>query len=199
MSWRRRFKFTILPVAILVTGLLGCWLWDHRGYWFADNLREVEPGRIYAGGYQYPLPLQRIVRQYGIKTVLALREGGDSFESQERRLLDSNGIHFQKIVIPYQVSDEERIEAIERAIDFITDERNQPVYVHCWAGCHRTGAVVAIYRVSRCRWTEQAAREELVGWGGAAFGTQWPARVLHTYCLRAGDAVARNSESDSRR
>jgi protein tyrosine phosphatase (PTP) superfamily phosphohydrolase (DUF442 family) len=199
MTRHGRLKVAILLAAILLAGFIGTWLWDHRGYWLVDNFREVDPQRIYAGGYQYPLPLQRIVRQYGIKTVLALREGGDSFESQERAVLESNGIQFHKIVIPYQVADAERIEAIERAIDFITDEKNQPVYVHCWAGCHRTGAVVAIYRVSRCCWTEQAACEELVSWGGAALGTQWPTRVLHTYCARSGDEMVEHDPAGLRR
>jgi protein tyrosine phosphatase (PTP) superfamily phosphohydrolase (DUF442 family) len=195
----RRRLIVAVASAILLIAAPGYWLWDHRGYWFADNLREVEAGRIYAGGYQYPWPLQRIVRQYGVKTVLSLRDGDDSFESQERAVLHDNGVRFQKIVIPYQVSDEERIAAIERAIAFMADEQNQPVYVHCWAGCHRTGAVLAIYRVSRCNWSEQAARDELVSWGGAALGTQWPMRVLHAYCLRASQSVASHGESGSLR
>jgi protein-tyrosine phosphatase len=182
--------------AVAFSSLAGYWLWDHRGYWLADNLREVEPGRIYAGGYQYARPLERIIRRYGIKTVLSLREGGDPFESDERAVLETNGVQFRKIVIPYRVSDEERIAAIEQAIALITEEQNQPVYVHCWAGCHRTGAVVAIYRVSRCNWSESAAREELVSWGGTARGTQWPTRVLHTYCTRSGESVARHPQGD---
>src|SRR5262245_28274171 len=178
MTWRRPQKAAALLGVILVIGGIGSWFWDHRGYWLIDNLREVEPGRIYAGGYQYRNPLRRIVRRHRIKSVLSLREGGDSYEAQERAALESMGVQFHEIAIPYQVPDETRIAAIERAVDFITDEKNQPVYVHCWAGCHRTGAVVAIYRVSRCRWTEQAASAELIDWGGGSLGTQWPVRLL---------------------
>jgi hypothetical protein len=185
--------------AIAFSSLAGYWLWDHRGYWLADNLREVEPGRIYAGGYQYSWPLERIIRRYRIKTVLSLREGNDSFERQERAVLDANGVQFRKVVIPYKVPEDVRIAAIEQAIALIADEQNHPIYVHCWAGCHRTGAVLAIYRVSRCHWTEEAASKELVSWGGTTRGAQWPTRVLRAYCMRVGDSepVARHPEPAS--
>src|SRR5262249_34017269 len=61
MRWRRRHKIGVLLATVTVAALCGSWLWDHRGYWLVDNLRAVEPGRIYAGGYQYPMPLRRIV------------------------------------------------------------------------------------------------------------------------------------------
>ena len=43
----------VIAIAILICLSAGSfWLWDHRSLWLADNFREVEPGRIYAGGYQ---------------------------------------------------------------------------------------------------------------------------------------------------
>lgn len=189
--WRLRILLALVAAS---ASIVAFWLWDHRGYWLADNVREIEAGRIYAGGFQYNRPLQRIVRQYGIKTVLSLREGGDDYELQERALLESEGVEFHKLVIPYKVSDADRIVSIEQAVEFISDERHQPVYVHCWAGCHRTGAVVAIYRISRCRWTEQQAERELISWGGMSLGTQWPTRVLHAYCTSASPSMASQSD-----
>jgi protein tyrosine/serine phosphatase len=171
-------------------------LWDHRGYWLADNFREVEPGRIYAGGYQFPIPLARVIDRHQIKTVVSLREGDDSYDADEREVLDARGVKFVRVIIPYKVADAERIARVEQAIAAITDPANQPVFVHCWAGCHRTGAVVAIYRVSRCGWTEQAARDELVEWGGTKLGSQWPTKLLHTYCSHTIDPLASNSDED---
>ena len=193
---RRLVQMSLLGAGVVAVGGAGSWLWDHRGYWIEDNFRVVVPGRIYAGGYQHPIPLKRIIAQQHIKTLLTLREGGDFNEEQERSVLDSCGVQFRKVVIPYKVSDESRIARIEEAIEVMTDPANQPVYVHCWAGCHRTGAVVAIYRVSRCGWTEEAAHKELVSWGGTALGMEWPTRVLHTYCTNPPATVA-NSQDDS--
>jgi len=190
-----RLVFAVAILFCVCAGLF--WAWDHRGYWIADNFREVEPGRIYAGGYQYPIPLARIIDRYHIKTVISLREGDDPYEADEREVLDAGGVKFVRVIIPYKVSVEERIARVEEAIGAITDPSNQPVFVHCWAGCHRTGAVVAIYRVSRCGWTEQAARDELVDWGGTKLGSQWPTRLLHAYCSLAQDPVAINAAADT--
>jgi hypothetical protein len=193
LSVRLVFAITIL----FCLGACSFWLWDHRGYWLADNFREVEPGRIYAGGYQFPIPLARIIDRYHIKTVVSLREGDDSYDADEQTVLAARGIKFVRVIIPYKVADEERIASVEEAINTIIDPANQPVFLHCWAGCHRTGAVVAIYRVSRCGWTEQAARDELVDWGGTKLGSQWPTRLLHAYCTRAGDPMASNPDENS--
>ena len=195
---RRPSVRLVFAVAILICLCAGSyWVWDHRGYWVTDNFREVEPGCIYAGGYQYPIPLARIIDRYHIKTVVSLREGDDSYESAEREVLEARGIKFVRVIIPYKVPEKDRIARVEEAIDTITDPANQPVFVHCWAGCHRTGAVVAIYRVSRCGWTEQAARDELVQWGGTKLGSQWPTKLLHTYCSLAHNRMASDPAKDT--
>ena len=192
---RRQFaKLTTWCTISSGIGLGAYWAWNHRGYVFLDNFRVIEPGKIFAGAYQHPFPLGRLIDRYQIKTVLSLREGQDGYESSELDLLDSKGVQFLKVPIPYKVSDEVRIAHIEEAISVITDARNHPVFVHCWAGCHRTGAVIAIYRVSRCGWSEEQARQELVDWGGATLGTQWPIHVLNSY-TRAKLDVARTYSS----
>lgn len=197
---RRPSAKLMIGLAILICLSAGSfWLWDQRGYWLADNFREVEAGRIYAGGYQYPIPLARIIDRHHIKTVVSLREGDDSYDSDEREVLDAKGIKFVRVIIPYKVADGERIARVEEAIEAMADPVNQPVFVHCWAGCHRTGAVVAIYRVSRCGWTEQAARDELVNWGGSKLGSQWPTKLLHTYCSLARESMASDPAEHIRR
>jgi hypothetical protein len=173
----------------LTAGLLlalGGWTWDHRDYWFANNFRVVESGRIYAGGYQYPTPLKRILERYHIKTVLSLRRIDHEKEADELQVVTTQGARFRRIVIPYRVPDAERLARIEEAVSVLADSENQPIFVHCWAGMHRTGAVVAVYRVGHCGWSEQAARAELQQWGGLTRGEQWPVRMLHDFCTRPG-------------
>ena len=98
---------------------------------------------------------------------------------------------FRSVVIPFHVSDEEKLASIEEAVAIIADPENQPVLVHCWAGAHRTGAVIGVYRVSHCGWPEESARVELERWGGSSRGTRWPGRILHAYCSRHQAAAAR--------
>lgn len=40
-----------------------------------------------------------------------------------------------------------------------------PTLVHCWQGRHRTGLVIAAYRVHRQHWTVDAARAEMLTHG----------------------------------
>ncbi len=65
--WRRR-----LLAGTLV--LLACQqLWRHgQDYVFIDKFAEVVPGRIYRGAWQQEWPMHRLVRNYQIKTVVAL-------------------------------------------------------------------------------------------------------------------------------
>ncbi len=193
---RSRIRWLVVAVGGLAIAVGGYWVWDHRHYWVAHNFRVVEPGRIFASGYQHPGPLRRIIRAHAIKTVLSLREA-DELEDVERKVLAGESVAFRRVVIPYRVSDAARIEKIEEAIAIMTDPANQPVLVHCWAGCHRAGAVVAIYRVSRCGWSEDRAYEELVRYGGTSRNARAPARVLHTFCEQLRLNVARGSHDTS--
>src|SRR5437867_12919501 len=99
----------------------------------------VEPDRIYAGGYQYPIPLKHILHTYHIKTVLSLRERPDLQDIKEQDLVLSHGVNFRQIIIPYGVSVAEKLARVEEAVAVISEPANQPVFVHCWAGRHRTG------------------------------------------------------------
>lgn len=177
---------------VLVSVLSGWWLWDHRHYWFLHNFREVEPGRVYAGGYQYPAPLQRLLRQYHIKTVVSLRSEGEADDRQERAIVAANGARFVSVPIPLRdwngrfASPKEllraRIDAVQEAADIMADPHCQPVFVHCWAGRHCVGSAIAIYRVKHCGWTEADARVELVRSGALSDRTQWPSRLLQVFC-----------------
>ena len=45
------------------------------------------------------------------------------------------------------------------------DEKNLPVLLHCFAGTHRTGAYVAVYRMDFEGWSSEKALTELRGLG----------------------------------
>ena len=43
----------------------------------------------------------------------------------------------------------------------MNDPANQPVYVHCVGGRHRTGVMTAAYRITRDAWTSEQAFKEM--------------------------------------
>jgi protein-tyrosine phosphatase len=53
-----------------------------------------------------------------------------------------------------------RFPEMKAFLDFATNPKNQPCYVHCEAGKGRTGVAVACYRMAVNHWTEKQAIEE---------------------------------------
>jgi tyrosine-protein phosphatase SIW14 len=43
----------------------------------------------------------------------------------------------------------------------VNDPANQPVYVHCVGGKHRTGVMTAVYRMTQDGWTADQAFKEM--------------------------------------
>ena len=46
-------------------------------------------------------------------------------------------------------------------LQVVNDPANQPVFVHCKGGRHRTGAMTATYRMTREGWTAEQAVAEM--------------------------------------
>jgi protein tyrosine phosphatase (PTP) superfamily phosphohydrolase (DUF442 family) len=178
----RLARAAVCGVAAILCGSAAWWLWDHRHYWIENNFRVVEPEKVYAGGYQYPKPLARIVEKHHIKTIVNLRGDDDMHDAQEREVLAAAGVQVHQVVIARGVPVGQKLAAVEEAVAIVADPSNQPVFVHCWAGCHRTGAVIAVYRMRHCGWSEDAARAELRRWGGFSRGELWPDKVLRACC-----------------
>ena len=53
------------------------------------------------------------------------------------------------------------------------DSNRYPVLVHCFAGIHRTGAMVALYRMEYERWPTAEALDELRANGYRNLDDEW--------------------------
>jgi tyrosine-protein phosphatase SIW14 len=92
----------------------------------------------------------------GIKTVIDLTRNG---ERGEERMVTSAGMRFHRI--PMTTSARPDPAAVEEFLMLVNDPANQPVYVHCQGGRHRTGTMTAVYRMSQDGWTADRAFEEM--------------------------------------
>lgn len=92
----------------------------------------------------------------GVKTVVDLQRQG---EADERRMVESNGMKFFRI--PMTTTSRPQREAVDEFLKIVNNPSNQPVYVHCRGGRHRTGVMTAVYRMTRESWTASQAYNEM--------------------------------------
>jgi tyrosine-protein phosphatase SIW14 len=129
------------------------------------NFHVVEPGILYRSG-QLPLPrLQEFIANYGIRTIVCLREGNDPADQLEERWATNKALNFVRIKpltwypdATGKVPSEASLQTFRNVMD---DPANFPVLVHCFAGIHRTGTMCAVFRMDYQGWTNEMAMAEM--------------------------------------
>jgi protein tyrosine/serine phosphatase len=159
--WLRWFN-TLLILALLVAGPLCYYLYRDRT---ARRFHVVEPGVLYRSG-QLPLAaVQRIHHDYGIRTIISLREGDQEDDREEEAYCHQKGVqHIRIAPLAWHSKDggpAPAEAAIRRIRAILRNPRNHPVLIHCKAGRHRTGAYCAVYRMDFHGWTNAQAIAEL--------------------------------------
>jgi len=92
----------------------------------------------------------------GVKTVIDLTKDG---RGDEKGLVERVGMKFYRI--PMTTSDRPSQAAVNQFLKLVNDPANQPVYVHCQGGRHRTGTMTAVYRMTNDGWTADRAYSEM--------------------------------------
>ena len=67
-----------------------------KDYVLVRNFHVVEPGQVFRGAEQKPIPFSSIIRRHGIRTVLCLAEP----EWDERAAAESMGVRGQRVERP---------------------------------------------------------------------------------------------------
>ncbi|HKY05883.1 MAG TPA: protein-tyrosine phosphatase family protein [Blastocatellia bacterium] len=91
-------------------------------------------------------------------------------ESQDdRKLALSAGIKEWRY-IPFSDRDAPEPKSVKEWLDYVRSAKKKgAIFTHCRGGRHRTGTLVAVFRVVDCGWTKERAFEEMLryGWYGA--------------------------------
>jgi protein tyrosine/serine phosphatase len=115
---------------------------------------------------------------FGIKTVVDLRS--NDVDPEDRLLVERAGMTY--VQIPMTTHEPPTREVIDRFLQIVNEPENQPVYVHCVGGRHRTGVMTAIYRMTNEGWTaDQAFKEMKVYRFGADFLHPEFKRFVYSY------------------
>lgn len=145
------------------------WVYAH-----AKRLREVAPGRVYRSGELTADGFREAVRRYHLRTIINLQDEYPDpdlplsyfnrrtvKESELCRQLGVRYVHLPPDLIPRHRVPAERPESIDRFLALMDDPDAYPVLIHCRAGLHRTGVVLAVYRMEYEGWTPRQAIAEV--------------------------------------
>lgn len=94
----------------------------------------------------------------GVKTVIDLRNDDDR-DSAESNLVEKAGMKY--VSIPMTTHEVPSPEKLAKFLKLVNDPENQPVYVHCVEGRHRTGVMTAVYRMTGEGWSPTQAFQEM--------------------------------------
>jgi tyrosine-protein phosphatase SIW14 len=123
------------------------------------NIRIDNFGRVNADYYRGAQPTGHDyadLQAVGIKTVIDLTDDGDA---QEAAIVQGLGMKFYRI--PMTTHETPSAEKVHEFLTLVNDPANQPVYVHCQGGRHRTGVMTAVYRMADEGWTADRAFAEM--------------------------------------
>jgi protein tyrosine phosphatase (PTP) superfamily phosphohydrolase (DUF442 family) len=110
---------------------------------------------IYRGG-QPEDDEYRELAAIGIKTVIDLREDAERYARRS-----TEGVGMRYVNLPLNAKRPPTIEESERFLALVNDQRNWPVFVHCAGGRHRTGVLIAVYRMEMDGWDAKRAYREM--------------------------------------
>jgi protein tyrosine/serine phosphatase len=92
----------------------------------------------------------------GVKTIIDLQREG---EASEPKMVEAAGMKFYRI--PMSDKEPPPPEQVTEFLKLVNDPANQPVFIHCKGGRHRTGAMTAVYRMTHDQWAADRAWQEM--------------------------------------
>jgi uncharacterized protein (TIGR01244 family) len=117
--------------------------------------------RLYRGGQPREGGLRRLAA-LGVKTVINLRDDDERARDEER---EARSLGMRYFNVPLSRAHRPDARQIDELFALMDAAGNQPVFVHCKRGADRTGALIAVYRVSHDGWTAERAVEEAEAYG----------------------------------
>jgi protein tyrosine/serine phosphatase len=122
----------------------------------------------------------------GVKTVINLTS--DDADAGERDMALHAGMRY--VQIPMTTRRPPSSAQLAEFMGIVTDPSNQPVYVHCVGGRHRTGVMTAAYRMTYDGWSADQAFKEMKRYRfGADFLHPEFKKFVYAYPARLAEAA----------
>jgi tyrosine-protein phosphatase SIW14 len=120
-----------------------------------DNFGRVD-ANYYRGGQPDDDDYPHLI-SLGIKTLIDLTS--HDADPNEKAMVERAGMRY--VQIPMTTHEPPTPATLAVFLGVVKDPANQPVYVHCVGGRHRTGVMTAVYRMTHDRWTADQAFKEM--------------------------------------
>jgi tyrosine-protein phosphatase SIW14 len=183
LRWAFGLTLAIFIVAVPVVYYRAVYNHDRR-------LREVQAGVLYRSGCLTVEGFKVAVARLGIKTIVNLQDEwpdpqvrNSYFDTRTTseielcRALDVHYVYLPPDLLSRRKAESQRPQVIEQFLALMDNPANYPFLIHCKAGLHRTGVMVAVYRMEYNGWSPLVALQELKDNG---FG-EWAAGADNDY------------------
>jgi tyrosine-protein phosphatase SIW14 len=144
------------------------------------NFKAVREGVLYRSGQMKLTGLKSVVHDYGIKTVITLRDavyaGDPPPDLAEEEYCEGQCIKYVRISPRTWWAPDGSVpaeEGVRRFLEVMDDPANHPVLIHCFGGIHRTGAFCSVYRMEYEHWTNAQAIAEMRRCGYKDLEDEW--------------------------
>jgi protein tyrosine/serine phosphatase len=168
-----RWVFALLILAVIsVSPFIYKWVQYAR----FRGLHEVRAGVLYRSGQLNLTGLKRVIYDQRIRTVISLRAGEFDIEKEEEEYCRSEGINFYRLPPRAWGATDGSVPAekgVQTFREVMSNPRNHPVLIHCFAGIHRSGAYCAVYRMEFEGWTNERAIAEMRTLGYSQIDDEW--------------------------
>lgn len=165
-------------------------------YTYQKRFRVVTEGKMYRSGCMTGNGLAAAIKDYKIRTVLNLMEEAPDpllkphffapASVKESEVVEKAGARMVTLTVKYLPRNKartERPETIERYLELLDNPDNYPILVHCKAGLHRTGVLIAVYRMEYEGWTRQQALAEVKANGFGELASTSANEYIQQYVL----------------
>jgi len=151
---------TTVPRVVIAALLLSISLATPAGAGGASTIRIDNFGRVDAAYYRGAQPKgtdYADLAALGVKVLINLTS--DDADSSEKAMVERAGMHYFQI--PMTTHQTPTPAQLDEFMKIVTEPANQPVFVHCVGGRHRTGVMTAVYRIVHDGWDPGQAFAEM--------------------------------------
>jgi protein tyrosine/serine phosphatase len=124
------------------------------------NFHTVIPGAVYRTAQPSPKRLERLVRDYGIRTIVNLRGCCDPYPWYVEECVASNRLNLSQEDIPFSATRLPSVDTVRHLVE-VLDRSEKPLVLHCNRGADRSGMAATMALLLQPGTTLEMARSQL--------------------------------------